>query len=230
MVNGRPIVVFGGGDGFCYGFDAAPGPIGDDGVATLTELWRCNCNPPDHETKDGKPIPYGQPNGPCEVIATPVILDGRVYAAVGQEPEQGDGAGCLNCIDAAKAGDISTTGILWRNEKIGRTLSSASILDGLLYLPDFAGVIHCLDVQTGNEIWAQDTEAHVWGSALVADGKVYAGNENGLLTILAAGREKKILASLDFKDAIDSTPVAANQTLYVGTLTHLYALTAKDAK
>ena len=229
-MNDKPIVVFGGGDGFCYGFDVEPGPVGNDGIATLKELWRCNCNPPDHLVKDGKAIAYGQPGGPCEVIATPVILDGRVYAAIGQEPEQGDGAGCLNCIEATKTGDISESGILWRNEKIGRSLSSVAISDGLLYLPDFAGIIHCLDLQTGTEIWSHDTEGHVWGSTLVADGKIYAGNENGLLTILSAGKEKKVLATIDLKDAIDSTPIAADHTVFVATLTHLYALQAKDGK
>jgi outer membrane protein assembly factor BamB len=230
MVNGKPIIVFGGGDGYCYGFDPEPSDsFGADGVATIPELWRCNCNPVDR-LKDGKPISYGQPNGPCEVIATPVIVNGRVYASIGQEPEDGDGAGCLNCIDAAKTGDISATGIIWRNEKIGKTLSSCAISDGMIYLPDYAGVIHCLDAKTGAEIWSQDTEAHIWGSTLVADGKIYAGNENGTLMILAAGRERKVLASIDLKDAIDSTPVAANHTVFVGTLTHLYALEAKEGK
>jgi outer membrane protein assembly factor BamB len=224
IVNGKPIVVFGGGDGFCYGFDPNPGEVGPDGIATITERWRCNCNPPDHLSKNGQPIPYGQPNGPSEVIATPVILDGKVYAAVGQEPENGDGAGCLSCIDATKTGDISQTGIIWRTEKIGRSLSSPAILDGLLYIPEFSGVIHCLDATNGTEIWTHDTEAHVWGSAIVADGKVYAGDENGMLTILAAGRTKKVLASIDLKDPIDSSPIAANGVVYVGTLTHLYAL------
>jgi outer membrane protein assembly factor BamB len=230
VVNGKPIVIFGGGDGFCYGFDPNPGEVGPDGVATLTERWRCNCNPPDHLLKNGQPIPYGQPNGPSEVIATPVILDGKVYASVGQEPENGDGAGCLSCIDATKTGDISQTGVIWRTEKIGRSLSSPAIQDGLLYIPEFSGIIHCLDATNGTEIWTHDTQAHVWGSALLADGKLYAGDENGTLTILAAGRTKKILASIDLKDPIDSSPIAANGVVYAGTLTHLYALQKKEGK
>jgi outer membrane protein assembly factor BamB len=230
VVNGKPMVIFGGGDGYCYGFDPEPGAtIGPDGVATIPELWRCNCNATDR-LKDGKPIAHGEPGGPCEVIATPVIVDGRVYAAVGQEPESGEGQGCVNCIDASKSGDISATGVIWRNEKIGRTLSSCTMSDGLIYLPDFAGIIHCLDAKTGAEVWSHDTEAHVWGSAMVADGKVYAGNENGTLLILAAGREKKVLASIDFKDAIDSTPLVANHTVFIGTLTQLFALELKEAK
>jgi outer membrane protein assembly factor BamB len=231
IVNGKPMVIFGGGDGFCYGFDPEPGTaIAEDGAATIPELWRCNCNPPDRQLKDGKPVQYGQPGGPCEVLATPGILDGRVYATIGQEPESGEGTGCVSCIDATKSGDISATGVLWRNEKVGKTLSSCTLSDGLIYLPDYAGLIHCLDAKTGAERWSHDGEAHIWGSALVADGKVYVGNESGTLTILAAGKEKKVLGTIECGDAIDSTPIAANHTVFVGTLTHLYALEQKEAK
>jgi outer membrane protein assembly factor BamB len=67
----------------------------------------------------------------------------------------------------------------------------------------------------------------VWGSTLVADGKVYLGNENGLLTVLAAGREAKKLGEIDFAAPVYATPVAANGVLYVATDKHLYALQQK---
>ncbi len=229
-INGQMEILFGGGDGFLYGFAAEPGPAESDGIGTLNEIWRCDCNPPSHRSKDGKPIPYGQPTGPSEVLATPVIVNNRVFICVGQEPEQGDGAGCLSCIDPTKSGDVSTTGVIWRDEKFSRSLSTAAVANGLLYLPDFAGVVHCFDANSGLEIWSHDTEGHIWGGALVADGKVYVGNENGSLIVLAAGREKKLLADIDFKDAIDSTPIAANGTVYVQTLTTLFAVGKPEAK
>jgi outer membrane protein assembly factor BamB len=71
----------------------------------------------------------------------------------------------------------------------------------------------------------------MWGSTLLADGKVYAGNENGLLTVLAAGREAKKLTEIDFGSTLYSSPVAANGTLYIASDKHLFAVGGgKDAK
>ncbi|HSU68160.1 MAG TPA: PQQ-binding-like beta-propeller repeat protein [Tepidisphaeraceae bacterium] len=223
VVAGKPIVVFGAGDGFCYAFDPEPMKSGD-GPGTLREIWRCDCNPPERRMKDGKPRKHSEAEGPSEIIATPVVYQDRVYVGIGQEPENGDGVGCFNCIDATKTGDISTSGKLWTNDKIGRTLSTASISDGLVYVSDFPGILHCFDADTGKQYWTHDTEAHIWGSTLLADGKVYLANENGALTILAAGKEKKVLATIDFKDPIYATPIVADGILYIGTGTNLYAI------
>ncbi len=228
-VGGKDLLVFGGGDGFCYGFDPTPSATSEaDGVGTLREIWRCDCNPAEHRIRNGQAIKYGLPEGPSEVLATPVILDGRVYVPVGQEPEQGDGAGCLNCIDASKSGDISKTGIVWRSDQVGRSVSTVSIVNGLLYIADFAGVVRCLDATNGTLCWAHDTEAHIWGCTMIVDGKVYVGNESGILTVLAAGRDEKLIASLDLKDPIYSTPIAANGALFLATQSQLYVLEKKE--
>jgi len=219
VVKGKPMVIFGGGDGFCYAFAPDPDPAG-----TLTEIWRCDCNTPGLRTKDGKPLKHSEPQGPSEIISTPVVFQDRVYVAIGHDPEDGDGQGAFTCIDASKTGDISTTGKVWVNEKIGRSISTAAIADGLLYIADFPGVIHCLDVETGSQLWTHDTEGHIWGSTLVGDGKVYVGNENGSMTILAAGKEEKVIATVDFKDPIYATPITADGTLFVATGTNLYAI------
>ncbi|HEX4796381.1 MAG TPA: PQQ-binding-like beta-propeller repeat protein [Humisphaera sp.] len=236
IIKGQPTVVFGGGDGFCYGFDAnSLGPIPTETLAPdappavpgLKELWRCDCNPPSRRSKNGKPIKYGDNNGPSEIIATPVIDGDRVYVGVGQEPESGEGIGALACIEPKGSGDVTQTGKVWTYEKIGRSVSTVSISDGLLYTGEFTGIVTCLDVKTGEPLWTHDAEAHIWGSTLLADGKIYVGNESGILTILAAGREKKVLGTVDFKDPIYSTPVAANGAVYVATGSNLYALESK---
>jgi outer membrane protein assembly factor BamB len=134
----------------------------------------------------------------------------------------------MNCIEPkALTGDISQTGRAWTNVSIGRSVSTAAISDGLVYLADFAGIVHCLDAQSGTEYWKHDTEGHIWGSALVADGHVYIGNENSQFFVLAAGKEKKVIATIDMKDPIYSTAVAANGVLYIGTSVNLYALEVK---
>ena len=219
MVGGKPMVVFAGGDGFCYGFDPAP-----DSSGTLREIWRCDCNPPERRSKNGKPRKHSDPDGPSEIIATPIISGDRVYVAIGHEPEGGEGSGSITCIDATKAGEITATGKVWVNDTVSRTVSTAAVADGLLYLADFPGIIHCLDATAGNELWQHDTEGHIWGSTLLADGKLYVGNESGTLFVFAGGKRKKLLGQVDMKDPIYATPITSGHMLYVNTSSNLYAI------
>jgi outer membrane protein assembly factor BamB len=226
QVDGQPMLIFGAGDGFCYGFDPQPKPD-EDGYDVLEELWRFDCNTPARRFKRGKPARYPTFAGPSEVIATPVFYKDRVYVAVGQDPEHGDGLGGLSCIDVTKRGDISKSGLIWRYDDVARSISTVSILDDLLYIADYSGVIHCLDALTGKVYWTHDTDSHIWGSTLAADGKVFIGNEEGVMTIMAAGKEKRILNEIQFDGPIHASPIVANGTLYIATTTHLYAIAAE---
>ncbi len=224
MLGEKPLVIFGGGDGWCYGFDTAT--VDEGGVKLFKELWRYDCNPAEYRVKDGKPVKYATHAGPSEVIATPVFYKNRVYVPIGQDPEHGEGLGNFVCIDATKTGDITKTGTVWSYDKIARSLSTPSIADGLLYVPDYSGFVHCLDAETGKPYWVFDTKSHIWGSTLVADGKVYVGTEDGDLIILEAGKTMKEVARADMRAPVYSSPVAANGTLFVATPTHLYAIEA----
>ena len=86
--------------------------------------------------------------------------------------------------------------------------------------------LFCLNAKTGEEYWRYDTRGHIWASPLVVDGKVYIGTEEGELYILEAGRELNKLNMVEFPAPIYAGPVAANGTLYVQTMTHLYAFEA----
>jgi outer membrane protein assembly factor BamB len=224
VVNGKQLIFFGGGNGFCYAFDAAPVKEGDDNF--LKTVWKYDCNPPEHVVdKDGKPYKYPIADGPSEVNATPVFWKNRIYVPVGQDPEHGEGVGNLTCIDATKTGDVTKTAKIWSYDKIHRSISTVSITpDGLLFVGDFSGFVHCLDAETGQLYWTHDMKAHMWGSTLVADGKVYVGDEDGDLVVFEASKQKKILSTTNLGAAIYSTPIVANGVLYVGTQSHLFAM------
>ena len=115
--------------------------------------------------------------------------------AIGRDPEHGRGRGALHCIDATGTGDITKTGKIWTYQGLDRTLSTASVSDGLVYLSDVGGRLHCLDQETGACHWIHDTHCEVWGSTLVADGKVYMPTSKGLW-VLATGRELKVLGRI----------------------------------
>jgi outer membrane protein assembly factor BamB len=225
-VNGKTLVFFGGPDGFLYAFD--PKPVKEGGDLHLKKVWWCDANPPEYRVKNGKPIKYPSADGPSEINATPVFYKNRVYVAIGQDPEHGEGLGNLICVDPTQTGDITKTGILWSYNKIHRSLSTCAITpDGLLFIGDFSGFVHCLDAETGKVHWVHDLKSHIWGSPLFADGKVYIGAEDGTFAVFTASKEKKLITQIDMGAPVYSTPVVANGKLFVQTTTHLYAISAR---
>ena len=220
--DGKELVIFGGPDGVLYAFSTEPKPDGE-GFNLLQEVWRYDCNPPEYRVKDGKPLRYATTHGPSEVLATPVVHDGLIYALIGQDPEHGEGDGNLVCVDPNGKR-------VWGYQKIHRSLSTLSVADGLLFAADYSGFIYCVDAKTGEEYWVHDAAAHVWGSTLVADGKLFLGTEDGFLTILPATKEydRDKVKEVDTTSPIYSSPVAANGVLYVATHTHLFAIADLD--
>jgi outer membrane protein assembly factor BamB len=222
VVNGRQLIFLGGGDGICYAFDPTPVKEGDDSF--LKKVWWYDCNPPER-----KKFKYPDAEGPSEINATPVFWKNRIYTAVGQDPEHGEGVGIITCIDATKTGDITQTGKIWSYDKIHRSLSTVSITpEGLLFVADFSGYLHCFDAETGKLYWTHDLKAHIWGSTLVADGKVYIGDEDGDLEVFEASKEKKLISVTNLGAPVYSTPVTANGVLYVSSNTHLFAFSSED--
>jgi len=203
-VDGVQQAFFPGGDGWIYGFNARTGE----------KLWRFDLNPKDAVWP--KTRNYG--------ISTPVFSEGKVFMSVGQDPDSGYGIGHAYCIDPAQRGDITESGQVWHYDKINRSISTAAVAEGLVYMPDFKGFLHCLDAGTGKPYWTFDTMASVWGSPLVADGKIYLGDEDGDVAILKTGTEMKIMSEIDMGNSVYSTPVPANGVLYIMTRTALYAI------
>ena len=241
-VGDKTLVFLGGADGVCYAFETLES-IPEKPVH-LKKVWSYDCNPPAYKVRDGKPIHYTDgdrrkrlsPNkddglyvGPSEIIATPVFYNNRVYVAIGQDPMHGRGRGMLHCIDATKTGDITETGRIWSYDGMDRTIASATIADGLVYIPDIAGRVHCLDADSGKRYWVYETGGQAWGSILAADGKLYFGTKSEFL-VMAAGKEAKVLSRTQLGSAMYTTPVAANGVLYVASQQYLWAVQERREK
>lgn len=241
-VGDKTLIFLGGSDGVCYAFEALESV--PDKPVFLKKVWSYDCNPPAYKFRDGKPIHYTDgdrrrrlsPNkddglyvGPSEIIATPVFKDNRVYVAIGQDPMHGRGRGMLHCIDATKTGDITETGRIWSYDGLDRTIASATITDGLVYIPDIGGRVHCLDADTGKRQWVFETGAQIWGSVLAADGNLYFGTKQDFF-VLAPGKEPKVLFRTPLGSAVYTTPVAANGVLYVASQQFLWAVQARTEK
>lgn len=205
-IGGVVQVVSAQGDGWVRSYTV-------DGV----KLWEFDTNPKDSVW----------PRTRNEVIATPVIINDRVYIANGQDPEHGEGVGHFYAIDGTRRGDITESGLIWHYEEIRRSISTAAVADGLVYISDFSGYLHCLDAETGEAYWVHDTFASIWGSPFVADGKVYLGDEDGDVVVLEHGKEMKVLAEMNMGSAVYSTPVPAHGALFLNNRNELFALAAQ---
>jgi outer membrane protein assembly factor BamB len=204
QVDGVQQVFFTGGDGWIYGFSARSGE----------KLWKFDLNPKDAVWP--KTRNYG--------VSTPVFSGGKVFVSVGQDPDNPNGIGHTYCIDPAKRGDITVSGRVWQYDNIRRSISTAAVADGLVYIPDMKGILHCLDARTGKPYWTFDMMTTVWGSPLVADGRVYLGDQDGDVAVLKAGTELKKISEIDMGSSVCSTPVPANGVLYIMTNSELFAI------
>lgn len=218
VVDKVETLFWGGTDGFLYSY-LNETTEDEEGFDLFLPKWKLDCNEANYRLDDkGRKIPYATPPGPSELIATPVLYQNNIYCSLGQDPEHGDGVGRLSCVDA-KSGDL-----IWKNTDIGRTISTPSIGDGLIYQAEYAGILHCLDAKTGEVYWTHDSYSRIWGSTLLVDGKVLLGNEDGDLLMFDHGKEYSEPKAINLGAPIYSSPVVANETLYISTQTHLYAV------
>jgi outer membrane protein assembly factor BamB len=232
-VSGKGQIIFPGGDGWLRSYDAKTGTL----------IWKFDCNP-----KDAK-YQLGGKGTRNDFVSTPVVYKNRVYIGVGQDPEHDEGIGHFWCIDITKKGDVSPTNqnfkpadnkdsaLVWhygepsppawkvgRNYVFGRTLSTAAVHDGLLYIAELAGYLHCVDADTGEQYWTHDVRSPIWSSAYWVDGKVFLGTDSPEVHIFAHGKKKNLIASIPMESAVRATPVVADGTLYIMAENKLYAI------
>ncbi len=211
VVDGQAQVLFPGGDGWLYAFEPLTGKL----------IWKFNC-------KAHEKITDGEPETTFNLVAPPVCFEHRVLIAIG-EPEAGSGPGALRCLDARQKGDVTKTAELWRldGDHFNDSISTVAVQDGLVYATDTPGFVSCLELETGKRLWVEDLKSNVWGSPLIAEGRVYVQTADGDVFIFQTGREKNLLTKVTgLPDSAHGTPIAANGVLYLTGQKHLYAIVA----
>ena len=93
-----------------------------------------------------------------------------------------------------------------------------------MFVADFSGMLHCLNAKTGEAHWTHDMLAASWASPLVADGKIYIGDEDGDISIFELSATKKLIAEINLGSALYTTPIAANETIYIANRNRIFAI------
>jgi outer membrane protein assembly factor BamB len=237
-VDGKGQILFAGGDCYLYSLEPRTGEI----------IWKFYCNSKAEENEQK------QNGLPSYIVSTPVVHKNRAYIGIGLYPGHfaGNKVGHFWCIDITKKGDVSPkndnfdpkapvnkdSALVWhfgglimpkpplgeRSVYFGKTVSTAAIQDGLVYIAEEMGYLHCLDADTGKRHWEHDFLTGIWGSPMLADGKVYVGTEEGDVAIFAHGKAKNLISKIYCEDAIYGAPIPSGSTLFVATKSKLFAI------
>jgi outer membrane protein assembly factor BamB/HEAT repeat protein len=211
-VSGRTQVLFGGGDGWLRSYDAMSG----------REVWRFDGNP-----KDARWLPRPGVLSRSSIIAPPVWADGRVFVAMGFSAGHDNGPSVIHAMSPDGQGDVTQSRLLWTSRAVGRVVGTPIVSDGLLYIGDLGGRIHCLDAATGALVWEHETHGAIWGSLLLAGDRLYVGNDEGTMTVLRAGRRQELLAEIEMNAPLYSRPALHGDALYLATSNRLYLIAAR---
>jgi outer membrane protein assembly factor BamB len=172
--------------------------------ATGAEVWRAEgLNP----TKDGI----------YRVIASPFVQDGIIYAPSRQRP--------LLALKPGGRGNVSESHVLWRF--MNGPDVPMPVTDGTyFYVISDIGVMWCLDAKTGAPIYERQRlrSATYTGSPVLADGKIYVSDEDGVTTVVQAGPKFAILAENDLGEYTLSSPAISEGQIFLRTDKALYAV------
>ena len=175
---------------------------------TGTELWRCG----DFHARSGY-------NDMMHVSSSPVVAEGLILVPAGVNGNfqvlRGNGRGEIT-------GDADYR--LW-HDYVSPMRPSTLLVESLVYVCSEEGVLRCLDAQTGQEYYRRPLHRHThYASPVYADGKIYFAARNGTVTVIAAGREFKILATNSLNETLCASPVFSDGRLYLRTFEALYAI------
>jgi outer membrane protein assembly factor BamB len=145
---------------------------------------------------------------------------------MGQSPGHGNALALIHAISPNGQGDVTRSRFVWTSREAGRVVGTPVEQDGLLYVGDVGGTVHCLDAATGAHVWKHETHGAIWASLLLAGDRLYVGNEDGTMTVLRAGRRKQLLAQIEMDAPLYSPPALVGDTLYLATANRLYVIAA----
>jgi outer membrane protein assembly factor BamB len=130
----------------------------------------------------------------------------------------------LWAIQPSGDGDVTDTHVQWKIRKGIPKAPSLLLIEELLYFVKDDGVLSCVEAKTGDEVWKERLDGSYWASPLFADGCIYLFSREGVASVIAPGRQYKLLATNQLDDECMASPAAVGKTLFVRTKGFLYRI------
>ena len=176
-------------------------------LKTGKELWRCG----------------GQTERPC---ASAVAADGVAYVLSGFRGAYG------GAFDLDGRGDLAGgKAVRWSIARDTPDVASPLLLDDKLYFyKEKTGLLTCVDVVTGKPVYETRRIPGVgrtYASPTAANGHIYLTDRSGVITVIAAGDDPRVIATNDMGEGVDATPAADGNDLFIRGERHLFCVSRK---
>ena len=171
---------------------------------TGKELWRADALNPTND------LAY-------RIVASPVVHGELIIAPSRERP--------MLAMKPGGRGDVASSHVMWSFNN-GPDVPTP-VTDGkYVYVVNDRGIMWCLDARTGSEIYGKQRlrPSTYSGSFVMADGKLYITNEDGLTSVVRAGPKFEILAENNFDDYTLSSPAISDGQIFIRTTGALWAI------
>ncbi len=114
---------------------------------------------------------------------------------------------------------------LWRYDKsFTAVIPTLLVYDEVLYVMKNGGILTAFDARSGAVLKTGrlDGGGGYSSSPVAADGKLYIASEEGIVTVLQAGRDWQVLNTIDLGEPCFATPALSEGSVYVRTGAGLY--------
>lgn len=112
----------------------------------------------------------------------------------------------------------------WENDEYLAEASSPVAYNGLLYTATSYGVLVCYDALTGEKKFEKEFNDGFYSSPIVADGKLYIIDMDGVMHILKADATGTIIAEPELGEGGFAVPAMADGVIYLRGKEHLYCI------
>ena len=121
-------------------------------------------------------------------------------------------------------GDVTETHVDWLSREGLPVVPSPAVYRGLLYMIKNGGILTSLDARTGKRTRRGRIPGRgsYYASLVAGDGKIYACNEAGVMSIIKAGKTWSVIGKHDFGEKILATPVVTNGRMFIRTESAVY--------
>ena len=123
---------------------------------------------------------------------------------------------------AIKIGE--TPEIIWESDEYLSDVPSPVAHNGLLFIATSYGVIACYDAKTGEKYWEAEFDNGFYSSPMLADGKIYLMDMEGIMHIFKANKEYEQIAESPIGEKGMTTPAFSNGRIYIRGNENLFCI------